>query len=106
MFPDGSRSHDGKLHEGHGGRPGWRAKRGAAVVPVGLIGTAAVRPLSHLLPGRPCVEVRFGEPRDLADLRTVPDGRAGREITVGMMAPIARMSGQKPSGSVDATSRD
>ncbi|WP_307785387.1 lysophospholipid acyltransferase family protein [Microbacterium hibisci] len=106
VFPEGSRSRDGKLHEGHGGAAWMARDTGAAVVPVGLIGTGTVKPLSHLLPGRPRLEVRFGEPLDLADLDGVPDGKARREITERMMAAIARLSGQERSGSVNATSRD
>jgi len=106
VFPEGTRSRDGKLHEGHGGAAWMARDTGAAVVPVGLIGTGSVRPLSHLLPGRPRVEVRFGEPLDLSDLDGVPDGKARREITERMMAAIARLSGQERSGSVNATSRD
>jgi 1-acyl-sn-glycerol-3-phosphate acyltransferase len=79
---------------------------GAAVVPVGLVGTGTVRPLSHLLPGMPRLEVHFGEPLDLADLDGVPDGKARREITERLMAAIARLSGQERSGTVNATSRD
>lgn len=106
VFPEGTRSRDGKLHEGHGGAAWMARDTGAAVVPVGLIGTGTVRPLSHLLPGRPRLEVRFGEPLDLSDLAGMPDGRARREITERMMAAIARLSGQERSGSVNASSRD
>ena len=106
VFPEGTRSRDGKLHEGHGGAAWMARDTGSAVVPVGLIGTRTVRPLSHLLPGRPRLEVRFGEPLDLSDLAGMPDGRARREITERMMAAIARLSGQERSGSVNATSRD
>lgn len=106
VFPEGTRSRDGKLHEGHGGAAWMARDTGAAVVPVGLIGTGSVRPLSHLLPGRPRLEVRFGEPLDLTDLAGMPDGGARREITERMMAAIARLSGQERSGSVNASSRD
>lgn len=106
VFPEGTRSRDGKLHDGHGGAAWMARDTGAAVVPVGLIGTGSVKPLSHLLPGRARVEVRFGAPLDLTDLENVPDGRARREITERMMAAIARLSGQERSGSVNATSRD
>ena len=106
VFPEGTRSRDGKLHEGHGGAAWMARDTGSAVVPVGLIGTGTVRPLSHLLPGRPRLEVRFGEPLDLSDLAGMPDGRARREITERMMAAIARLSGQERSGSVNASSRD
>ncbi len=106
VFPEGTRSRDGKLHEGHGGAAWMARETGATIVPVGLIGTGTVKPFGHLLPGRPRLEVRFGEPLDLADLDGVPDGKARREITERMMAAIARLSGQERSGSVNATSRD
>lgn len=106
VFPEGTRSRDGKLHEGHGGAAWMARDTRAAVVPVGLVGTGTARPLSHLLPGRPRLEVHFGEPLDLADLEGVPDGKARREITERTMAAIARLSRQERSGSVNATSRD
>ncbi|NYE21525.1 lysophospholipid acyltransferase family protein [Microbacterium immunditiarum] len=106
VFPEGTRSRDGKLHHGHGGAAWMARDTGATVVPVGLIGTGTVKPFNHLLPGRPRVEVRFGRPLDLSDLDGVPDGKARREITERMMAAIARLSGQERSGSVNASSRD
>ncbi|GAA1694156.1 lysophospholipid acyltransferase family protein [Microbacterium sediminicola] len=106
VFPEGTRSRDGKLHDGHGGAAWMARDTGSAVVPVGLIGTGTVKPLTHLLPGRPRVEVHFGAPLDLSDLEGVPDGKARREITERMMAAIAGLSGQERSGSVNATSRD
>ncbi|GAA5038349.1 lysophospholipid acyltransferase family protein [Microbacterium fluvii] len=104
VFPEGTRSRDGMLHDGHGGAAWMARDTGAVIVPVGLIGTGTTTPLSHLL-GRPRLEVRFGEALDLADLEGVPDGRARREITERMMAAIAGLSGQERSGSVNATSR-
>lgn len=106
VFPEGTRSRDGKLHDGHGGAAWMARDTGATVVPVGLIGTGTTKPLSHLLRGRARLEVHFGEPLDLADLDGVPDGRARREITERIMAAIAHLSGQERSGSVNATSRD
>ena len=106
VFPEGSRSRDGKLHAGHGGAAWMARDTGAAVVPVGLIGTGTVKPFGYLLPGRPRLEVHFGEPLALADLARMPDGKARREITERMMAAIASLTGQERSGSVNATSRD
>ncbi|WP_457100870.1 lysophospholipid acyltransferase family protein [Microbacterium sp. P5_E9] len=106
VFPEGTRSRDGKLHAGHGGTAWMARDTGAAVVPVGLIGTATIKPLRHLLPGRPRLEVHFGQPLDLADLDGVPDGKARREITERMMAAIAALSRQERSGTINASSRD
>ncbi|MFE7846136.1 lysophospholipid acyltransferase family protein [Microbacterium sp. NPDC057407] len=106
VFPEGTRSRDGKLHEGHGGAAWMARDTRATIVPVGLIGTGTARPFSHLRPGRARVEVRFGEPLDLSDLEGVPDGKARREITERTMVAIAGLSGQERSGSVNASSRD
>lgn len=106
VFPEGTRSRDGRLHEGHGGAAWMAYDTGATVVPVGLIGTGTVRPLSHLVPGRPRIEVRFGEPLDLSDLDGVPAGKARREITERTMSAIAALTGQERSGQVNASSRD
>ncbi len=106
VFPEGTRSRDGKLHAGHGGAAWMARATGAAVVPVGLIGTGAPRPFGHLRSGSTRLEVRFGAPLDLSDLEGVPDAAARREITERTMAAIARLSGQQRSGSVNATSRD
>lgn len=105
VFPEGTRSRDGKLHEGHGGAAWMARDTGARIVPVGLIGTADARPLRHLW-GGPRLQVRFGAPLDLADLDGMPDGKARRETTERLMAAIAALSGQQRSGSVNATSRD
>ena len=105
VFPEGTRSRDGKLHEGHSGAAWMARSTRAAVVPVGLISTGTATPLSHLV-GKPRVEVRFGTPLDLSDLDGVPDGKARREITARMMNAIAQLSGQERSGTVNASSRD
>lgn len=106
VFPEGTRSRDGKLHEGHGGAAWMAYDTGATVVPVGLIGTGTIRPFSHLVPGRPRIEVRFGEPLDLSDLDGTPAGKARREITERTMSAIAALTGQERSGQVNASSRD
>jgi 1-acyl-sn-glycerol-3-phosphate acyltransferase len=106
VFPEGTRSRDGKLHEGHDGAAWMARDTGAAVVPVGLIGTNTAKPMSHLLPGRRRLEVHFGQPLGLADVDNMPEGRARREITERMMAAIARLTGQERSGIVNASSRD
>lgn len=106
VFPEGTRSRDGRLHEGHGGAAWMAYDTGATVVPVGLIGTGTIRPFSHLVPGRPRIEVRFGEPLDLSDLDGVPAGKVRREITERTMSAIAALTGQERSGQVNASSRD
>lgn len=106
VFPEGTRSRDGRLHQGHGGAAWMARETASAIVPVGLVATHTARPLGHLRRGAPRLEVHFGEPLDTTDLASVPDGRARREITARMMAAIAGLSGQELSGSVNESSRD
>jgi 1-acyl-sn-glycerol-3-phosphate acyltransferase len=61
IYPEGTRSRDGKLHRGKLGPARLAAATGAAIVPVGLIGTDQVQLPDERLPhvNRP-VTVRFG----------------------------------------------
>ncbi len=93
VFPEGSRSRDGRLHRGRGGAAWLALQTGAVVVPVGLIGTN--RKLPNPLTGKPDrVEIRFGAPVQLDDLRALPAGRARREATERIMAAIHALTGQ------------
>jgi 1-acyl-sn-glycerol-3-phosphate acyltransferase len=94
VFPEGSRSRDGRLHRGRSGAAFMALETGATVVPVGLIGTN--RGLRDPRTGRaPRVEMRFGAPVPLDDLAGLPAGRARREATDRIMAAIQRLTGQE-----------
>jgi 1-acyl-sn-glycerol-3-phosphate acyltransferase len=94
VFPEGSRSRDGRLYRGRGGAAWMAFVTGAAVVPVGLIGTN--RRLRNPATGRPDrVELRFGAPIPLDDLAELPGGRARREATERIMAAIHALTGQE-----------
>ena len=94
IYPEGTRSRDGKLHRGKLGPARLAAATGAAIVPVGLVGTEKVQLPDERLPHlfRP-VAVRFGVPKRLV----APDGRAStsrlRETTDELMHDIADLSG-------------
>ncbi|MCS3427523.1 lysophospholipid acyltransferase family protein [Leucobacter aridicollis] len=94
VFPEGSRSTDGRLYRGRGGAAWLALETGATVVPVGLRGTN--RKLRDPRTGRPeRVAIRFGAPLDLSDLRGEPGGRARREATERIMAAIQQLTGQE-----------
>ncbi len=103
IYPEGTRSRDGRLYRGRTG-VGWLAlESGAPVVPVTLIGTDKVQPVGARLPRRRPIEVHFGEPVDPADwvervATSAGAGRARREITDAVMAQIERTSPQTRAG--------
>jgi 1-acyl-sn-glycerol-3-phosphate acyltransferase len=95
IYPEGTRSRDGRLYRGRTG-VGWLAlATGARVVPVGVVGTDRVQPVGAKVPRlHRGVAIRFGEPVDPADYAHLPPGRARREITDAVMDRIAALSGQ------------
>lgn len=93
VFPEGSRSRDGRLYRGRSGAAFMALETGATVVPVGLIGTN--RRKDPHTGKRPRVEVRFGSALSFDDLAGLPAGRARREATERIMAAIQRLSGQE-----------
>lgn len=104
VFPEGSRSRDGRLYKGHSGVAFMALETGATVVPVGLIGTS--RAILDPATGRPArTEVRFGAPVDLSDLDGLPGGRARKEATERIMLAIQALTGQQMAGSYSKSSR-
>lgn len=95
IYPEGTRSRDGRLYRGRTG-VGWLAlMSGAPVIPVALSGTDQVQPVgSNGFRVRP-VTVRFGPALDPASYAGLPAGRARREITDEVMDRIAALSPQE-----------
>lgn len=95
IYPEGTRSLDGKLHRGHTGVASLALSTGAVVVPVGLIGTERVQPIGRLFPRLTRVEIRFGRPLEFSRY----DGLEGapairRAVTDEIMDAIADLSEQ------------
>lgn len=99
IYPEGTRSRDGRLYRGRTGVAQLALTTGVPVVPVGLIGTERLQPVGARLPRLVRVTVRFGEPLDFTGrFDGVPPGRARREATDEIMAAIQRLSGQETAG--------
>jgi 1-acyl-sn-glycerol-3-phosphate acyltransferase len=99
IYPEGTRSRDGRLYRGRTGVGHLALTSRAPVVPVGLSGTQDLQPVGARLPRLAKVTVRFGEPLHLAERYDgVPLGRARREVTDTVMAAIQRLSGQQQAG--------
>ena len=100
IFPEGTRSPDGRLYRGRPGVAKLALDSGATIVPVGLVGTADIQPLGARLPRiGPTVEVRIGKPFDLSAWRDGPtDSKVLREITAALMHEIQTLTGQEYVG--------
>ncbi len=109
IYPEGTRSRSGKLHKGHTGAARLAIETGAPIVPVGLIGTAAIQPPDQSRPNffRP-VTVRIGEPISVDRYRDrVGDRATYRQLTDELMFEIQALCGQEYehtyAGSTNAT---
>lgn len=96
LYPEGTRSTDGRLYKGRTGVAFLALQTGAPVVPVGLIGTDKVMPVGAKMPTlKERITVRFGEPLDLSPHGPATSGRARRLATDEIMAAIHALSGQE-----------
>jgi 1-acyl-sn-glycerol-3-phosphate acyltransferase len=99
IYPEGTRSRDGRLYRGRTGVAHLALTAGVPVVPVGLVGTERVQPVGSRLPRVVPITVRFGEPIGVAGrFDGVPLGKARRLLTDEVMTAIAALSGQEPAG--------
>ncbi|MFK5634472.1 lysophospholipid acyltransferase family protein [Ornithinimicrobium sp. LYQ103] len=99
IYPEGTRSRDGRLYRGRTGVAWLALQAGCPVVPVALTGTGKLMPVGARLPRRVPVRVEFGTPIEVAGrFDGIPQGRARRELTDEVMAAILSMSGQEWAG--------
>jgi len=91
VFPEGTRSLDGRLHRGHVGAAHLALTTGAPIVPVGIVGTDRVLPTGARLV-RPFqrATISLGEPIR-TDGPTRSTNRKRRELTDRFMAEVARL---------------
>ena len=93
IYPEGTRSPDGKLYKGRTGIARLAIESGAAVVPVAMFNTAEIQPTGQVVPKVQRVEMIFGEPLyfkgDTSDLKLL------REITDEIMEKIQEISKQE-----------
>jgi 1-acyl-sn-glycerol-3-phosphate acyltransferase len=107
IYPEGTRSRDGRLYRGRTGIAWLALETGAPVVPVGVTGTGDVQPAGARVPRIRPFAVRFGEPLDFTGrFGGVPPGKARRAITDEVMAAIHALSGQELAGTYNEAPPD
>jgi 1-acyl-sn-glycerol-3-phosphate acyltransferase len=95
IYPEGTRSLDGRLYKGRTGVAWLALTTGAVVVPVGLVGTQEIQPVGAKFPRIRKVTVAFGAPIDVSTHGTAESGRARRKATDEIMAAIHALTGQE-----------
>jgi 1-acyl-sn-glycerol-3-phosphate acyltransferase len=90
MFPEGSRSHDGKLRKGKPGSAVIASKTDVPLLPVGIIGTDKVHGISWLWK-RPPIVVRIGKPFKLPPSNNKISKSQMQLLTTQLMREIAAL---------------
>ena len=95
IYPEGTRSPDGRLYRGRTGI-GWLALHsGVPVIPVAMVGTDKILPPGHKVPRPGRIQVRIGKPLLFDEYRDKPAGaRQRRAVTDQVVEAIHQLSGQ------------
>nr|WP_218859256.1 lysophospholipid acyltransferase family protein [Petropleomorpha daqingensis] len=99
IYPEGTRSRDGKLARGKTGVAWLALTAGCPVVPVAVTGTDKVQPVGARWPRLHRITVTFGEPLTFAEFAgQAGKGKPRREVTDRIMREIHALSGQEKAG--------
>ncbi|MCZ2402343.1 1-acyl-sn-glycerol-3-phosphate acyltransferase [Paenarthrobacter sp. Z7-10] len=96
IYPEGTRSPDGKLYRGKVGVAKLVLSTGVPVIPVAMIGTDKVQPIGRRIPNIRRIGVIFGEPMDFTRYQGLQNDRfVQRSVTDEIMYELMRLSGQE-----------
>ncbi|MBB4915141.1 lysophospholipid acyltransferase family protein [Streptosporangium saharense] len=93
IYPEGTRSPDGRLYRGKIGVAWLALATGAPVIPVAMEGTEKVLPIGTSVPRFGKVGIRIGAPMTFTGSHT--DARDRRRVTDEIMDAIHALSGQE-----------
>jgi 1-acyl-sn-glycerol-3-phosphate acyltransferase len=96
IYPEGTRSHDGRLYKGRTGVARLALLSGAPVIPSAIIGTDIIAPPGKIITKIVSPTVKFGEPLDFSRYEGMSEDRfILRSITDEIMYAIMELSGQE-----------
>lgn len=96
IYPEGTRSPDGRLYRGKTGVARLALESGAPVIPVAMIGTHAAQPIGQKIPSRTNIGILIGEPLDFSRYRGLARDRyVLRAVTDEIMYNLMLLSGQE-----------
>jgi 1-acyl-sn-glycerol-3-phosphate acyltransferase len=96
MYPEGTRSPDGRLYKGKTGLARVALETGVPVIPVAMIGTDVVNPPGSKMWRFGRVQVKFGKPMDFTRFEGLAGNRfIERAVIDEVMYELMRLSGQE-----------
>ncbi|WP_326692450.1 MULTISPECIES: lysophospholipid acyltransferase family protein [unclassified Streptomyces] len=96
IYPEGTRSHDGRLYKGRVGVAAMALGAGAPVVPCAMVGTFELQPPGRKMPRMGRVTIRFGKPLEFSRFAGMEKERTAlRAITDEIIHEIMQLSGQE-----------
>ncbi|MGW5282253.1 lysophospholipid acyltransferase family protein [Streptomyces collinus] len=96
IYPEGTRSHDGRLYKGKVGVAVMALKARVPVVPCAMIGTFEAQPPGKVIPNIHPVAIRFGTPLDFSRYDGMENEKAVlRAVTDEIMYAILSLSEQE-----------
>lgn len=96
IYPEGTRSPDGRLYRGKTGVAKLVLKTGVPVIPVAMIGTDKVQPIGRKIPNIRRIGIIVGEPLDFSRYAGMENDRfIQRSVTDEIMYELMRLSGQE-----------
>ena len=96
MYPEGTRSPDGRLYRGKTGMARIALESGVKVYPVAMINTNKVNPIGSWIPRPYRCGVIVGDPIDPAEFKDAGDDyQQARALTDRVMEELAKLSGQE-----------
>jgi 1-acyl-sn-glycerol-3-phosphate acyltransferase len=96
IYPEGTRSHDGRLYRGKTGVARLALETGVPVIPVAVVGTDEIAPPGKKFGTFTRPVVRYGKPLDFERYEGLENDRyILRSVTDEIMYEIMRLSGQE-----------
>ncbi|TAK71193.1 MAG: 1-acyl-sn-glycerol-3-phosphate acyltransferase [Actinomycetota bacterium] len=96
IYPEGTRSPDGRLYRGKTGVAYLALESGVPVIPVAMIGTYEVQPPGQRLPHVRRVGIRIGAPMDFSRYEGMQSDRfVVRSVTDEIVYALMHLSGQE-----------
>ncbi len=96
IYPEGTRSHDGRLYKGHTGVARLALTTKSPVVPVGMVGTEEILPKGDLVPTLDKGTVHIGAPLYFDEYYGLQNDKdVTREVTDTIMESIQDLTGQE-----------